>query len=740
MNTNNISLNIKTITKIFPDIIVLSRELKILEVGNFYKISSSPQKNQLYFNDLFEIFDSSNNILTSTPLNEHISIRLKSNNNNSKIEGRLELINDQKIIIFKRTHTNSPIKPEDHTTIKNLTKQEEKYRNIIENMNLGLLEVDLEDNIIYCNNIFTKLSGYSKEELLKNKAEELFLSEDQLKTIEKHKNNRLQNISESYEMEITTKSNEKRWWLISGTPRINDNGEIIGSIRIHLDITEQKSLEQKLEKALAASNQSSEEKERFLTNMSHEIRTPLHGIIGMANELEKTNLNTKQEGIVKIINKASEHLLSVLNSILDLSKIEAGETSIEYENFIVHQTFLEIKEFFKKQATLNNVDFKIISNIDENLTINTDKSKIKQITINILNNAIRHSHNKSVSLTLNNDNITKEIQITIQDTGEGMSEEFLNRIFIKFSQENNQNKRTQNGTGLGLLISKELTELLGGKIIVKSKKNIGTTVIISIPYQSEQVTHKTPVEKTSNISIKPNLKILITEDNEMNIEVLKNIFNRHNITYEIATNGEEAITKIKTKPTFDIILMDVQMPIMDGIEATKIIKNELKIKTPIIGISANAFKSEIKKCIESGMVDYITKPFKESKLIELIQTYTSVTPVKKEKLFDIENLMKMSNNDINFTKKMLTLFTKMIDENKGTIELKNEFNPKEYNQLIHKLKASLHNLNAHTTFNLIEQYETNNLKAEEEEKLRYEIKNKIIQLSNDIKSMLVLLY
>ena len=481
-----------------------------------------------------------------------------------------------------------------------------------------------------------------------------------------------------------------------------------------------------------------EEKELFLISLSQEIRSPLNGILGMTNELKKTNLNSRQLEIINNIQKASGNLLSISNSVMDLSKIETSETTIKNEDFNPYITLNEIKDSLKNQTTTNHTTLKISSEIQNNIFINLDKNKLIQIISHSLNYIIRNSYQKTVDIELNTTekDISKFLEIKISNSNNFSPENKVD------STSNFNSINLEDNSYFNFLLPQKLTKLLRGAFNVKQNTNLEILIDIKIPYQESNNIQTQDKTQTANaLKLNPNLKILIVEDNEMNIKILKNIFKRQNISCEIAINGKEALEKVKTLKRIDLILMDLQLPIMNGLEATKIIIKELTSPPPIIGLSVKTLKSEIKKCIDSGMSDYLTKPFKEEKLIELIHKHTQKSNIKKEKLFDISNLMKLSNNDMNFTKKMLTLFLKIIDDDREILELKSEFNLEEYNQFIHKLKASLHNLNATSISTLIDLYESDKIENEKDkQELRFQIKNKLIQLYGDIKSMLVLLY
>ena len=634
------------------------------------------------------------NYLKKLKEEEYLTITGINKNRTTNIEVPTEAtvkyikINNDGYIITNSRNISERLKAE-----KKIKIQEEKYRNIIENMNLGLLEVDLNEKIVYLNNSFSNLSGYEPNEILNKDAKEVFLI-DKKNTLTRSKTEiRKKGVSDSYEVLVKNKNDEYRWWLISGAPNYNDEGEIIGSIGIHLDITDQKKLEYSLEKAAKEAQNSAKAKEAFLTNMSHEIRTPLNGIIGMIRELNKTKTTFQQKEIISIANKASNHLLTIINNILDISKIESGEVKLDLTPFNIRNTVDNVLEIVSNSAKEKNI--KIELKIDDDIKSNHigDSSRLSQILLNIIGNSIKFSQNTplKINITLSKPDINKQlIEFTIEDFGIGMSEDFLKTIFTKFNQEDNLNSRKEQGTGLGLVITKELVELMHGEIEILSKKNIGTKIKIKIPFivleNNLEIESKKEIHK---IDLK-NTRILIAEDNEMNIEVLKSILEPYNPILTTANNGQEAIEICKKEP-FDLILMDIQMPIVDGIEATKTLKQIVKITTPIIAVSANAFKNEINECYKAGMINYIIKPFEEENLLQIIQTELNK---KHFEIYNLDKLIDMSKNDKDFLNRMIGLFIKIASE--SLINIQKAISDKNISiaqKELHKLKPTFKNMN-----------------------------------------------
>lgn len=577
-----------------------------------------------------------------------------------------------------------------------LAASEEKYRNIITNMNLGLLEVDLNENIVFVNQSFCEMSGYNANEIIGKSANQLFLQYSDPNLIENKKNIRKQGISDAYEISTVNKRGEAKWWLISGAPRYNDDGEIVGSIGIHLDITAQKLLEIELKEARELAQSSANAKQSFLANMSHEIRTPLNAILGIGKQLAKSNLNLTQSSYLETINNAGEHLLNILNDILDFSKIEAGKLNIENIgfNFIENiQRTIAVMQYKAQEKGLI-----IYSDFDKeiNPVLIGDPFRLNQIILNLLSNAIKFSEKGKIELScfvLTSTINSQILQIKVSDQGLGIDEEFINTLFSSFTQEDKSVSRKFGGTGLGMAITKQLIDLMGGNIEVHSKKNQGTTFTIQLPFSKGFQTdlHQKEIIKIDSETLK-NKKILLVEDNELNRLVVSTTLLNYDIKISEAVHGKEAI-KLLEKEEFDLILMDIQMPELDGLETTKWIREQLKNPIPIIALTANANSTEREKYFNSGMNDYLSKPFEEIDLINKIAKWTQVNTETNDKLYNLNKLIDISRGNKEFIKKMLTLF---IDQSKLTINEFEEYSIQKNNttlsKVAHRIKPSIENL------------------------------------------------
>lgn len=592
--------------------------------------------------------------------------------------------------------------------------QEEKYRNIIANMNLGMIEVDNDESILFANQSFCKISGYEMDELIGNNPSKLFVFGENIEKINEKKQLRSKGKSDIYQIPIKNKRGDLRWWAISGSPNYDDKGNLIGSIGIHLDITEQKQLEIDLENEKIKALEASNAKEAFLANMSHEIRTPLNAIIGFLRELEKQNITDYQRKYIENSTIASKHLLSIINNILDISKIEAGEMSLENIDFELKKSIENVTTVLEPKALQKGLKIEFVFDEAISRALKGDALRIEQILFNLIGNSLKFTQKGyiHVKCTLIKEFIGRqEICISIIDTGIGMDSTFVNSIFTKFSQEEKDTTRKFGGTGLGMPITKELIDLMNGEIIIESIKNKGTTINIHLTLENGSI--KNIVEEKSKIEVTDldNVKILLVEDNEFNRIVAQNTLKISNCKVTEAENGQEAIEILKSK-TFDIILMDIQMPIMDGIEATKIIRNELKLKTPIIALTANAFKTEIEKCKSVGMNDYITKPFEEEILFETILKYINndghfISNFTARKLnYSLDNLHNLSRGDNEFIEKMISIFIRQTKEIIVEIEKaidENDF--LEVSRLIHKIKPSVEGMGINIIYNEIRDLE-----------------------------------
>ncbi|MDP1842226.1 MAG: ATP-binding protein [Sediminibacterium sp.] len=484
---------------------------------------------------------------------------------------------------------------------------------------------------------------------------------------------------------------------------------------------------QALEQAKIKADIAGKIKEQFLANMSHEIRTPLNSIIGFSNLAHKTNLDGVQRDYISFIKSSSENLLYIINDILDFSKLEAGKLQISKAPFNLKDICHFIEMLFQVQLSTKKIHFSY--QIEENIPLNLtgDDDRLKQILTNLVSNAIKFTGTGgNISLRLNlikQEDETVFIQFAIKDTGIGIPEDKLKTIFERFEQADSATTRKYGGTGLGLSIVKQLVTLQNGTVDVHSTINAGSEFIVTIPYSINRMANSenndkkdTPIVKQFNTAA----NILIAEDNKMNQMLLKFLFQNWGIKITLAADGKEAIDYLQ-KNEYDLILLDIQMPNVDGYGVAQWIRNTQKSNVPIIAMTAHTMPTEIEKSKEAGMNDYLSKPLIEERVIELFNLYIPQLPnntiVKKMNTtyVDLNNIIKLVGDEPAIIKELLGHFTKHYPEEVAQLEA--TYNSKDMEQLYtiaHNLKTTVTSLktNSELVMPLIEIEKYKNIDAD----------------------------
>ncbi len=572
----------------------------------------------------------------------------------------------------------------EHTVVNRAEKlifiREAKFKGIIDNFHLGLLEVAPDGRIIRANESFCEMSGFSCEELQGQDGGDLLLDSEEKELMTARNTGRTEGKEDVYELRVFNKNKETRYWLVSAAPLLGDDGEVHGSIGIHWDITEMKQLEFELKGARHKAEESSKAKAMFLANMSHEIRTPLNGIVGMAEQLAQSQLDADQRYFVDIMRSASSTLLSIINDVLDISKIESGKFSIETTPFNLNETIRRTLSIFGEKAKQTNVSLDIELMDDRGIMHLGDPHRLSQVLFNIVGNAMKFTQAGYVRVTSHlarGENDICLVSFSIEDTGVGMDMAYLTKVFEAFTQEDASVTRKFGGSGLGLSIARNIVHIMGGTLEIESEKGKGTRVNIRIPMRiSNEKTKQDIVEITDLQKSLKGLRILAVEDNELNRMVLQVILKKCEVVLTIAHNGQEAIDLIQQQE-FDLVLMDVQMPIVDGLEATKYIRNELKMIIPIIGLSANAMREEVEICKQAGMNDYLVKPYSERVLVEIMKKWsTEVMATESIKYgnevaeeLDLSVLKQYVGNDIDALRDIVTGYLKHLPLQLDRLEL-----------------------------------------------------------------------
>lgn len=437
----------------------------------------------------------------------------------------------------------------------------------------------------------------------------------------------------------------------------------------------QLSLIKDLQEARKVALQSVEAKDQFMANMSHEIRTPLNAIKGFGRILIQTPLNNEQHKYASIISTASENLLSIVNDILDFSKIEAGNLVMKKKTFKLSEVVNEVELMFTPLAQEKELQLIFSATTAIPDFVKGDPERLRQILVNLLSNAIKFTNQGNVTMSVqcaDGKDSRIKTKFTVTDTGVGIPVEKLDLIFERFEQLDHSSTRQQGGTGLGLAITKKLVEAMGGKISVKSEVNKGSAFTIDLEFDkvsnaAAQQEVMTPVHDIESVSLS-NLSILVAEDNKMNQLLVKSILDRYDVLTEMVENGDEALAAMR-RQQYDLILMDVQMPKVDGITATRLFRKEIDTTTPVIAMTAHVLPGEREKCIEAGMNDYLSKPLDEEEVITMIKRYfllhkkkkmDAVTDVAGAGWLNMHYLNSICGNDQNRVRLILTELRKQL--------------------------------------------------------------------------------
>ena len=595
---------------------------------------------------------------------------------------------------------------------EDLKRSEEKYRGIIENMELGLVEVDNQGLIIRAYPRFCKMVGYTTDELLGKDALSILIPSEYYPILEQQTEDRLQGIGNVYEVEMIKKDGSRIWVLISGAPIFDLDGTVLGSIGIHYDITYQKDLQNELEEARERAEEAQKAEKQFLANMSHVIRTPLNAIIGMAHLLYDTEPTTEQKEYLSVLKNSAEILRGLISDVLDLSKIRSGNFEIQNNEFDLGGLVSAMVKTF--QMCHEGKDLNVELNLDpelQNMVIGDDLM-LNQILINLIGNAEKFTHKGNITVHVRlksrkNDRINVEFKVA--DTGIGIPKEKHDLVFQSFRQVDGDIKRKFGGTGLGLAITKQLVEMQGGSIRLKSALGKGTTFTFNVFYHETDkkiTTEDRPISENDRLDV-AGYRILVVEDNHMNRKYISTLLTKWQVDYQMAHNGLEGVELASHEP-FDLILMDIQMPEMDGYEATNAIRQMVNLnqETPIIALTASAMVSQKDKALLAGMNDYLSKPFKPSQLFEKLKLFYSQKPERKvetaantegghfpafefNKRLDSAVLTEFYGADLSYARDMFDIFlTTVIPE---YLTLKKEVvakNTAEVGRLAHKLKPT----------------------------------------------------
>jgi PAS domain S-box-containing protein len=514
-----------------------------------------------------------------------------------------------------------------------LRKSELKYRTLIERMNEGIVQVDVNNKILFVNDRICNMLGYNESDLTGKTAYEVFLDLEDQKSFLDRNNEILDGNSDRYEVRLKKKDGSFIAMEVSAAPIYGFNNNVIGSIGIYSDITERKEAEAALIEAKEKAEEMNRLKTSFLANMSHELRTPMIGILGFSQLLCDEIKDPALKENAKIIYESGKRLTDTLNQILDLSRIESNKLVMNLVPINIVEIIKESIKIF--ETVIDKKKLAIDLNIPNgDISVNLDRRMFTSAIQNIINNAIKYTESGKISVNLNEENIdsVKWIVIAVKDTGIGISEKSLSLIFESFRQVSEGLNRKFEGVGLGLTITKKFVELMGGKIDVQSKVGFGSTFIIKFPLivsnkiennmisakENGTVINKAEVKKTN----KP--EVLYVED-DLASQTVVSLFLNNLCNVSITSTGESAI-QMATDKHYDLILMDVNLEgRMDGLETARKITSVPGYKdVPIIAITAYAMVGDKEKFLTGGCTHYISKPFERSQLVSMIKEILSI--------------------------------------------------------------------------------------------------------------------
>lgn len=451
-------------------------------------------------------------------------------------------------------------------------------------------------------------------------------------------------------------------------------------------ITHLKQMEKDLENAQKEAEVSIKAKESFLANMSHEIRTPMNAILGMSQLLSEADLSKKHRRFLEGITKSADNLIVIINDILDYSKINSNKLELENISVNLYEEIKSCAQLFSLKCEEKGILLEtLISDELKKTCVKGDPVRLNQVLNNLVSNAVKFTNKGKIGLkaeVVNSCEKSIKVDFSISDTGKGIQEENLKIIFDPFTQADNTVTREFGGTGLGLTITKNIIDLFGGELQVYSHPGEGSLFTFSIEF--EKCTGKPKQKKINlkNLNIPIDLKVLLVEDNPLNQVYAQSVLEKYVSQITIANNGQEAIEIIEEVKKFDIILMDIQMPVMDGLECTRKLRSK-GFNIPIVALTANAFKEDQKLYLDSGMNTYLSKPYSEPELINKIAVTTGV----KNEVLSSE--IKPSKND-KLPAVMYKLFVEEMTRNIGLFKeyVANENLP-AINKLAHKIKSNL---------------------------------------------------
>ncbi len=546
------------------------------------------------------------------------------------VSGILRMLNQRRVVDSSRiAESNVDLEKEicERKQVEDILRQKDF---IIRSASSYIATCSLDGILTYVNQaLFEKWGFDNADEMIGHPFPKFWMVDDELDGIMKA----LLGEEEQWNGELQARRKDGSFFDVQSFAAtvLDEKGTPIGLMSTSVDITERKQAEKKLETEKEYAEAANLAKSQFLANMSHEIRTPMNAIIGFSDMLVEEDLTQEQKSNVHVIRESATNLLRLINDILDSSKIEAGQLDVEMIDCSLGKLLNPIESMTKPQALEKSIDFQIMASKDVPAQIHSDPFRLQQCLINLINNALKFTDQGHVYLrvSLHEDSGSHFIRFDIEDTGIGIPENRHQAIFESFTQADGSTTRKYGGTGLGLTVTKQLVDLLGGELTLTSEPGKGSVFSLTVPTGAD-ITGQPLLDRDKSLhqemseseKINPTLffgKVLVAEDVEGNQKLMVSMLSKLGIDVVIAEDGNQAIQKALSQ-SFDLILMDMQMPHMNGYEATSALKQQ-GYETPIVALTANAMKGDDQKCLDAGCDGYLTKPIDHRELTRIIGKY-----------------------------------------------------------------------------------------------------------------------
>jgi PAS domain S-box-containing protein len=595
-------------------------------------------------------------------------------------------------------------------------------RSLIEASRDPLFTISPEGKITDINNASINITEITREKLIGTDFFDYFTEPDKARDIYK------QVFAEGFvaDFPLTIRDGKLTDVLFNGSVYKDEHGKVIGVVVVARDVTDHKRIESELMEAkehaelatkIAEEAQGKAEeatqiaenavisKQRFLSNMSHEIRTPMNSIIGFTKVMLKTELTEKQREYLTAIKMSGDVLTVLINDILDLAKVDAGKMIIEQKPFKLSRSISALIQLFEPKIQEKNIKLKENYDVRIPKILEGDPVRLHQILNNLVSNSVKFTSEGTITVSvrlLSEDKDKVIIEFKISDTGIGIAEDKIDHIFENFQQATSNTSRLYGGTGLGLAIAKQLAEQQGGTITVQSKIDKGTTFSVVLPFMKSNAEVEPEVGITQMETAIKDIKVLVVEDIALNQLLIKTLLDDFGFTYDFAANGKIAIAKLQ-QDFFDIVLMDLQMPEMNGFEASEYIRKTLRLQIPIIALTADVTTTDLKKCKAVGMNDYISKPIDEkllyAKIIDLLKKNNPVVETDRSKFVDLTYLNNRTKGNPELLLEMIALY---LDQTPFLVNtIKQSLEDKNWDSMytaVHKIIPSFYIMGIHQEF------------------------------------------